>query len=85
MDAFETVIERRNLKWFGHVLRMGECRWSMRLMGWVSTGRKKRKGDLAELENVIYQAVGKKAAFVKKLRVIKKVCKFTTLYKSLEV
>lgn len=45
MDARETVIdriERRGLKWFGHILRMPEGRWPKRIFRWRPPGRRKR-------------------------------------------
>mgnify|MGYP005985278163 FL=1 len=45
MKANETVlerIERRELKWFGHLTRMPDDRWPKRLFKWVPPGRRKR-------------------------------------------
>ena len=45
MSAEETVIERiekKSLKWFGHLLRMEETRWAMRIFQWTPPGKQKR-------------------------------------------
>ncbi|KAJ4444491.1 hypothetical protein ANN_06283 [Periplaneta americana] len=48
MDAEETVlnrIENKSLKWFGHLMRMGEDRWPKQIYQWKPPGRR-RKGRL---------------------------------------
>lgn len=45
MSAEETVIERiekKSLKWFGHLLRMEETRWPKRIFQWTPPGKQKR-------------------------------------------
>lgn len=45
MDAHETVVERvekRRLRWFGHVLRMNPERWPHRMYHWQPPGKRKR-------------------------------------------
>jgi Reverse transcriptase (RNA-dependent DNA polymerase) len=45
MNATETIndrIEKRSLKWFGHVMRMPEERWPKKIFHWNPAGRKKR-------------------------------------------
>lgn len=45
MSATETVthrIEKRSLKWFGHLLRMEDGRWPKRLFNWKPPGKNKR-------------------------------------------
>lgn len=45
MAAIETVtqrIEKRSLKWFGHLLRMEDGRWPKRLFTWKPPGKNKR-------------------------------------------
>jgi hypothetical protein len=41
----ETVLDRieaRKLRWFGHVMRMPEERWTAIIHSWIPPGRKKR-------------------------------------------
>jgi hypothetical protein len=45
MQAEETVLDRteaRNLRWFGHVMRMPEERWPAIIHSWIPPGRRKR-------------------------------------------
>lgn len=45
MQAHDTAVdrlERRSLKWFGHLLRMDDQRWPKKLLKWKPPGRKKR-------------------------------------------
>ncbi|KAK4876924.1 hypothetical protein RN001_009430 [Aquatica leii] len=45
MEVTETIIERiekRSLKWFGHILRMEENKWPKRLFAWKPTGKNKK-------------------------------------------
>lgn len=45
MAATETVIDRiqkRSLKWFGHLLRMEDTRWPKRLFYWTPPGKRKK-------------------------------------------
>ncbi|XP_030758926.1 uncharacterized protein LOC115884471 [Sitophilus oryzae] len=45
IDAQDTVvdrIERRSLKWFGHLMRMPDNRWPKRVFQWVPPQRRKR-------------------------------------------
>ena len=35
-------IQRRKLKWYGHLLRMEDSRWPKKIYQWTSNGRRRR-------------------------------------------
>ena len=60
MSAKETVVERvekRSLKWFGHMLRMDDERWPKRIFNWKPPGRNRRGRPRKSWNEAIRQAM----------------------------
>lgn len=59
-SAQETVIQRiekRGLRWFGHLMRMEDTRWPKRVFKWSPTGRNKRGRPRRSWNDGIRQAM----------------------------
>ena len=59
----QTVLERMEnnvLKWYGHVLRMGDKRWPKRILTWSPEGRKRRERPEKKWEKEVERVMKQK-------------------------